>query len=176
MNLFGCFQTPEHVCFCDGDAWLADLMLHIHSDVFPEPRAVWEPGVCLPTPPGVAGDCRGLMMGVFCDPPTLPGDPASYQPLQLYSQPVWCWGCSFSMNTRLSTGVCARVCVCAHACRSRLWARAYMHIPALPTGGPCGFRQNPHPTLPSLHSPTLSQGPEVGQFCFWTPRATAKIG
>lgn len=36
--------------------------------------------------------------------------------------------------------------VCARArVRSRLWACAYMHIPALPTGGPSGFRQNPRP-------------------------------
>lgn len=39
----------------------------------------------------------------------------SHQPLSAASiQPVWCWGCSFSTNTRLSTGVC--VCVLVHAC------------------------------------------------------------
>lgn len=121
-----------------------------------------EPGTLPPHTSWSYGGLRGAFddVGAFCDPPTLPGDPApSYQPLSAaFIRPVWCWGCSFSMNTRLSTGVCA--CV-----GSRLWARAYMHIPALPTGGPSGFRQNPHPhsSLLTFFHP-LSQGPEVGQF------------
>ncbi|XP_036597058.1 serine/threonine-protein kinase N1 isoform X3 [Trichosurus vulpecula] len=41
VNLFGCFQTPEHVCFVMEYAAGGDLMLHIHSDVFTEPRAVF---------------------------------------------------------------------------------------------------------------------------------------
>uniref|UniRef100_A0A2I3GY13 Protein kinase N1 n=1 Tax=Nomascus leucogenys TaxID=61853 RepID=A0A2I3GY13_NOMLE len=46
VNLFGCFQTPEHVCFVMEYSAGGDLMLHIHSDVFSEPRAVLGP--CLP--------------------------------------------------------------------------------------------------------------------------------
>ncbi|EHH59287.1 Serine/threonine-protein kinase N1 [Macaca fascicularis] len=43
VNLFGCFQTPEHVCFVMEYSAGGDLMLHIHSDVFSEPRAVVAP-------------------------------------------------------------------------------------------------------------------------------------
>ncbi|XP_040846640.1 serine/threonine-protein kinase N1 isoform X4 [Ochotona curzoniae] len=41
VNLFGCFQTPEHVCFVMEYSAGGDLMLHIHNDVFSEPRAVF---------------------------------------------------------------------------------------------------------------------------------------
>uniref|UniRef100_K9J022 Serine/threonine-protein kinase N1 n=1 Tax=Desmodus rotundus TaxID=9430 RepID=K9J022_DESRO len=41
VNLFGCFQTPEHVCFVMEYSAGGDLMLHIHSDVFSEPRAAF---------------------------------------------------------------------------------------------------------------------------------------
>ncbi|XP_051691792.1 serine/threonine-protein kinase N1 isoform X3 [Oryctolagus cuniculus] len=41
VNLFGCFQTPEHVCFVLEYSPGGDLMLHIHSDVFSEPRAAF---------------------------------------------------------------------------------------------------------------------------------------
>uniref|UniRef100_A0A452TBM0 protein kinase C n=1 Tax=Ursus maritimus TaxID=29073 RepID=A0A452TBM0_URSMA len=41
VNLFGCFQTPEHVCFVMEYSAGGDLMLHIHSDVFSEPRAIF---------------------------------------------------------------------------------------------------------------------------------------
>lgn len=41
VNLFGCFQTPEHVCFVMEYTAGGDLMMHIHADVFSEPRAVW---------------------------------------------------------------------------------------------------------------------------------------
>nr|XP_036874712.1 serine/threonine-protein kinase N1 isoform X2 [Manis javanica] len=41
VNLFGCFQTPDHVCFVMEYSAGGDLMLHIHSDVFSEPRAVF---------------------------------------------------------------------------------------------------------------------------------------
>uniref|UniRef100_A0A8C0ZXF1 Serine/threonine-protein kinase N1 n=1 Tax=Castor canadensis TaxID=51338 RepID=A0A8C0ZXF1_CASCN len=43
VNLFGCFQTPEHVCFVMEYSAGGDLMLHIHSDVFSEPRG-WATG------------------------------------------------------------------------------------------------------------------------------------
>lgn len=40
VNLFACFQTPEHVCFVMEYTAGGDLMMHIHTDVFTEPRAV----------------------------------------------------------------------------------------------------------------------------------------
>uniref|UniRef100_A0A4W2F676 Serine/threonine-protein kinase N2 n=1 Tax=Bos indicus x Bos taurus TaxID=30522 RepID=A0A4W2F676_BOBOX len=40
VNLFACFQTKEHVCFVMEYAAGGDLMMHIHTDVFSEPRAV----------------------------------------------------------------------------------------------------------------------------------------
>ncbi|XP_030629130.1 serine/threonine-protein kinase N2 isoform X2 [Chanos chanos] len=39
VNLFACFQTKEHVCFVMEYAAGGDLMMHIHADVFSEPRA-----------------------------------------------------------------------------------------------------------------------------------------
>ncbi|KAI0239240.1 Serine/threonine-protein kinase N2 [Lamellibrachia satsuma] len=44
VNLFACFQTPEHVCFVMEYACGGDLMMHIHSDVFSEPRSVFYAG------------------------------------------------------------------------------------------------------------------------------------
>ncbi|GIY98127.1 hypothetical protein CEXT_551271 [Caerostris extrusa] len=41
VNLFACFQTPSHVCFVMEYACGGDLMMHIHTDIFPEPRAVF---------------------------------------------------------------------------------------------------------------------------------------
>ncbi|XP_055007795.1 serine/threonine-protein kinase N2 [Boleophthalmus pectinirostris] len=41
VNLFACFQTSEHVCFVMEYAAGGDLMMHIHADVFSEPRAVF---------------------------------------------------------------------------------------------------------------------------------------
>ncbi|XP_004409008.1 PREDICTED: serine/threonine-protein kinase N2 isoform X2 [Odobenus rosmarus divergens] len=41
VNLFACFQTKEHVCFVMEYAAGGDLMMHIHTDVFSEPRAVF---------------------------------------------------------------------------------------------------------------------------------------
>uniref|UniRef100_A0A8C7IXQ9 protein kinase C n=1 Tax=Oncorhynchus kisutch TaxID=8019 RepID=A0A8C7IXQ9_ONCKI len=41
VNLFACFQTKEHVCFVMEYAAGGDLMMHIHTDVFQEPRAVF---------------------------------------------------------------------------------------------------------------------------------------
>lgn len=38
VNLFGCFQTPEHVFFCMEYSMGGDLMRHIHDDVFDEVR------------------------------------------------------------------------------------------------------------------------------------------
>ncbi|KAG9341496.1 hypothetical protein JZ751_019001 [Albula glossodonta] len=40
VNLFACFQTKDHVCFVMEYAAGGDLMMHIHSDVFSEPRSV----------------------------------------------------------------------------------------------------------------------------------------
>ncbi|POI23191.1 hypothetical protein CIB84_013061, partial [Bambusicola thoracicus] len=40
VNLFACFQTKDHVCFVMEYAAGGDLMMHIHTDVFSEPRAV----------------------------------------------------------------------------------------------------------------------------------------
>ncbi|XP_018617563.1 serine/threonine-protein kinase N1 isoform X3 [Scleropages formosus] len=41
VNLFACFQTPEHVCFVMEYTAGGDLMMHIHADVFTEPRAMF---------------------------------------------------------------------------------------------------------------------------------------
>lgn len=41
VNLLACFQTPEHVCFVMEYTAGGDLMMHIHTDVFKEPRAVY---------------------------------------------------------------------------------------------------------------------------------------
>uniref|UniRef100_A0A8C8INV9 protein kinase C n=1 Tax=Oncorhynchus tshawytscha TaxID=74940 RepID=A0A8C8INV9_ONCTS len=41
VNLFACFQTLEHVCFVMEYAAGGDLMMHIHADVFSEPRAIF---------------------------------------------------------------------------------------------------------------------------------------
>uniref|UniRef100_A0A8C5BRI1 protein kinase C n=1 Tax=Gadus morhua TaxID=8049 RepID=A0A8C5BRI1_GADMO len=41
VNLFACFQTPEHVCFVMEYTAGGDLMMHIHTDVFLEPRAMF---------------------------------------------------------------------------------------------------------------------------------------
>ncbi|CAG5897395.1 unnamed protein product [Menidia menidia] len=41
VNLFACFQTPEHVCFVMEYTAGGDLMMHIHADVFSEPRAAF---------------------------------------------------------------------------------------------------------------------------------------
>ncbi|XP_076649457.1 serine/threonine-protein kinase N isoform X1 [Halictus rubicundus] len=41
VNLFACFQTQAHVCFVMEYAAGGDLMMHIHADVFGEPRAVF---------------------------------------------------------------------------------------------------------------------------------------
>ena len=41
VNMFACFQTTSHVCFVMEYAAGGDLMMHIHADVFSEPRAVF---------------------------------------------------------------------------------------------------------------------------------------
>ncbi|XP_051990124.1 serine/threonine-protein kinase N2-like isoform X2 [Xyrauchen texanus] len=41
VNLFACFQTKDHVCFVMEYAAGGDLMMHIHADVFLEPRATF---------------------------------------------------------------------------------------------------------------------------------------
>ncbi|XP_022110838.1 serine/threonine-protein kinase N2-like [Acanthaster planci] len=41
VNLFACFQTEAHVCFVMEYAIGGDLMMHIHTDVFSEPRTVF---------------------------------------------------------------------------------------------------------------------------------------
>lgn len=44
VKLFGCFQTPEHVCFVMEYSAGGDLMLHIHSNVFSQPRTIFYSG------------------------------------------------------------------------------------------------------------------------------------
>lgn len=44
VNLFACFQTQEHVIFVMEYACGGDLMMHIHTDVFTEPRTVFYAG------------------------------------------------------------------------------------------------------------------------------------
>ncbi|XP_075041242.1 serine/threonine-protein kinase N3 isoform X2 [Mixophyes fleayi] len=39
VNLFGCFQTPEHACFVMEYMPGGDLMMHIHANVFSQPAA-----------------------------------------------------------------------------------------------------------------------------------------
>nr|XP_033779945.1 serine/threonine-protein kinase N1 isoform X1 [Geotrypetes seraphini] len=41
VNLLACFQTAEHVCFVMEYTAGGDLMMHIHTDVFSEPRAMF---------------------------------------------------------------------------------------------------------------------------------------
>lgn len=41
VNLYSCFQTSSHVCFVMEYACGGDLMLHIHNDIFTEPRAIF---------------------------------------------------------------------------------------------------------------------------------------
>lgn len=44
VNLLACFQTEQHVCFVMEYACGGDLMLHIHTDIFSEPRSVFYAG------------------------------------------------------------------------------------------------------------------------------------
>ncbi|XP_072563214.1 serine/threonine-protein kinase N2-like isoform X1 [Paramormyrops kingsleyae] len=39
VNLYGCFQTAEHVCFVMEYSPGGDLMIHIHTSIFSEPQA-----------------------------------------------------------------------------------------------------------------------------------------
>lgn len=41
VNLFACFQTQQHVCFVMEYACGGDLMMHIHNEVFSEPRTIF---------------------------------------------------------------------------------------------------------------------------------------
>ncbi|KAM4696060.1 serine/threonine-protein kinase N3 [Rhinophrynus dorsalis] len=38
VNMFGCFQTPEHTCFVMDYMPGGDLMMHIHANVFSQPQ------------------------------------------------------------------------------------------------------------------------------------------
>ncbi|XP_057317153.1 serine/threonine-protein kinase N2-like isoform X2 [Hydractinia symbiolongicarpus] len=44
VNLFSCFQTKDHVCFVMEYAPGGDLMMHIHEEVFSEPRTMFYSG------------------------------------------------------------------------------------------------------------------------------------
>lgn len=44
VNLFACFQTKDHVCFVMEYAPGGDLMMHIHEEVFSEPRTMFYSG------------------------------------------------------------------------------------------------------------------------------------
>nr|XP_047133739.1 serine/threonine-protein kinase N2-like isoform X2 [Hydra vulgaris] len=44
VNLFSCFQTKDHVCFVMEYAPGGDLMMHIHEEVFSEPRTIFYSG------------------------------------------------------------------------------------------------------------------------------------
>lgn len=44
VNLMACFQTSEHACFVMEYAMGGDLMMHIHNDVFTEPRSIFYAG------------------------------------------------------------------------------------------------------------------------------------
>ena len=39
VNLHGCFQTPDHVCFIMAYSPGGDLMTHIHNGVFSDKQA-----------------------------------------------------------------------------------------------------------------------------------------
>ncbi len=39
VNLYGCFQTPDHVCFVMEYSPGGDLMTHIHNSIFSERQA-----------------------------------------------------------------------------------------------------------------------------------------
>ncbi|XP_065198123.1 serine/threonine-protein kinase N2-like [Sycon ciliatum] len=44
VNLISCFQTQDHVCFVMEYACGGDLMMHIHADIFTEPRTIFYAG------------------------------------------------------------------------------------------------------------------------------------
>ena len=44
VHLYACFQTRQHVCFVMEYACGGDLMMHIHADVFTEPRTIFYAG------------------------------------------------------------------------------------------------------------------------------------
>lgn len=39
VNLYGCFQTADHVCFVMAYSPGGDLMTHIHASIFTENQA-----------------------------------------------------------------------------------------------------------------------------------------
>lgn len=41
VNLYGCFQTADHVCFVMAYSPGGDLMTHIHNSIFNESQARW---------------------------------------------------------------------------------------------------------------------------------------
>lgn len=46
VNLHGCFQTADHVCFVMAYSPGGDLMTHIHANVFNEKQARWARTLC----------------------------------------------------------------------------------------------------------------------------------
>lgn len=62
VNLHGCFQTEEHVCFVMAYSPGGDLMTHIHTNVFTESQARSAPpvgpGCCAPS---AVADCPSVL-------------------------------------------------------------------------------------------------------------------
>ena len=44
IHLYATYQTKQHVCFVMEYACGGDLMMHIHADVFSEPRTIFYAG------------------------------------------------------------------------------------------------------------------------------------
>uniref|UniRef100_A0A8C4X8B4 Protein kinase N3 n=1 Tax=Erpetoichthys calabaricus TaxID=27687 RepID=A0A8C4X8B4_ERPCA len=68
VNLFACFQTPEHVCFVMDYSPGGDLMMHIHSNVFSEKQARFY-AACVVLCVFLTGMGHGDQTGTFCGTP-----------------------------------------------------------------------------------------------------------